>query len=314
MLIGALFVLSAIFKAISVDEFDIYLYSFGVLDFVFCSLLSRLIIGFELVLGVMFILKLYYKQVWFTMISTTAIFTLFLVYVSIFRDDNNCHCMGDLVQLNPVHSIIKNLAIIGFLVLIRKVKGGEFKIRKWITVGVSVLSLVIILLVIPPAAFYNFIHTGNKEFNIEVFNRTLSDTTYHSRIVNIEFESDKKICEYEVVQEPLVLDNGSYLIGYIHSGCEFCKLGMKKIKMMVDQNNLNADRVVLFIWGDYEHISQFILETEGFQFEYRVMDPFVAVEVTYGKFPTFMFYKDEEIQEVFDYKNISERDIVNCLK
>ena len=56
--IGGMFVIAAILKLISVDEFEIYIYSFDIFGFVATSLLSRLLIAGELILGVFLIFKI----------------------------------------------------------------------------------------------------------------------------------------------------------------------------------------------------------------------------------------------------------------
>ena len=310
ILIGLLFVVSAVFKAISIDEFDIYLYSFGILDFVFCTLLSRLIILFEFALGVMFIFNLYFRSVWLIITSTTGLFTLFLIYVQLFRHDSNCHCMGDIVELDPLHSIVKNLGIIGLMLLIRKAKEEKFKNRKWFTIGLVGAAFIAILIIIPPNSFYNFIYSGEKTLNTVEFNKTMSDSTYYTRIVNLNYDEQKKICKFDVENVALDLSNDKYLLAYIHSGCKYCKLGMKKINMMIENNEIDPEHVIMLIWGDDEHISEFILDTKCFNYECRIMEAHLAVGVTNGHFPTFVFYDSGEVVEVFDYNNINEKSIV----
>ena len=122
-----MFIIAAILKLISIDSFEIYIYSFGLLNFLFTTIFSRLLIVGELLIGLMFIFKMKYKLVWRTTLIIQILFTLFLIYVMIFRNDDNCHCFGDLIELSPLESIIKNVAIIGVLFLIKTTRLQGYK-------------------------------------------------------------------------------------------------------------------------------------------------------------------------------------------
>ena len=107
--IGGMFVIAAILKLMSIDEFEIYIYSFNVLNFLLTSFVSRIIIAGEFILGLFLILKVNYKFIRNATMTVLILFTLFLIYTAIFRNDTNCHCFGELVELSPVESIIKNV-------------------------------------------------------------------------------------------------------------------------------------------------------------------------------------------------------------
>ena len=117
--IGSVFIIAAILKLISIDEFEIYIYSFNIFNFFFITILSRLLIVGEFVLGVFMFFKIQYQFTWKTILTIQILFTLFLVYVVTFRDDSNCHCFGDLVELSPTQSILKNILIIGALFFLK---------------------------------------------------------------------------------------------------------------------------------------------------------------------------------------------------
>ena len=73
--IGGMFVIAAILKLMSIDEFEIYIYSFNVLNFLLTSFVSRIIIAGEFILGLFLILKINYK---FTWNATMIVLILFL--------------------------------------------------------------------------------------------------------------------------------------------------------------------------------------------------------------------------------------------
>ena len=109
LFLGALFVVTAVLKLLSIDNFEIYIYSFGLFSYTWTTFFSRLLIFIELLIGISLILKICFKKIWWLTMLMMAGFTLFLVYAAIFRNDSNCHCFGDLIELNPTQSIFKNI-------------------------------------------------------------------------------------------------------------------------------------------------------------------------------------------------------------
>ena len=79
ILLGIFFIVSAVMKVLSLDTFVMYVYSFQLFPFVLTEIACRLLIGFEMLLGVMLILKLRYKLVWWTSMGLMVAFTLFLI-------------------------------------------------------------------------------------------------------------------------------------------------------------------------------------------------------------------------------------------
>ena len=130
--IGSVFIIASILKLITIDEFEIYIYSFNIFSFFITTILSRLLIVGEIVLGIFLIFKIYYRFTWKATLTIQILFTIFLIYTALFRDDGNCHCFGDLVQLSPMQSIIKNLVIIGalFLLKLRPSELQNFRTKK----------------------------------------------------------------------------------------------------------------------------------------------------------------------------------------
>ena len=148
--IGLFFIASAVLKLLSLDSFELYIYSFNLVNFVWSGLLARAIIACEILVGILLIIKVRYKEAWWLTMLILIGFSLLLVYVMLFRNDSNCHCMGDLVEIKPWMSLVKNLLAIALLLLVRK--EGDYRFgslgRKLTLVGAFVAALV------PPFALF----------------------------------------------------------------------------------------------------------------------------------------------------------------
>ncbi|MBO7629902.1 MAG: DoxX family membrane protein, partial [Bacteroidales bacterium] len=155
--IGLFFIASAVLKLLSLDSFELYIYSFNLVNFVWSGLLARAIIACEILVGILLIIKVRYKEAWCLTMLMLIGFSLLLVYVMLFRNDSNCHCMGDLVEIKPWMSLVKNLVAIALLLLVRKEDDYRFGSlgRKLTLVGAFVAALVPPFALFPMDGVYN---------------------------------------------------------------------------------------------------------------------------------------------------------------
>ena len=305
--IGSMFIIAAILKLISIDNFEIYVYSFDILNFLLTTLFSRLLIAGELVIGLLLIFKMCYKFTWRATLSVQILFTLFLVYVMIFRNDDNCHCFGDLVELSPIESIIKNVAVIGALFFIKTTRLQDHKtISKLIDLLThrlidfrKVLLVVAVMLpfvVTPMDSVYKMIYSTENEISTVDF-----------------YESFDKLVAMDFVENDIVFDSvsafetkGDKIVAIVSSGCKYCRLGVKKLSLMMKNNGISQDNVNIFIWGSREGILNFREETMTEGCSYWHIMPHEAVDITLGRFPTFIILKEKEIVNISDFRDIDE--------
>ena len=282
--IGGMFVIAAILKLISVDEFEIYIYSFDIFGFVATSLLSRLLIAGELILGIFLIFKINYRLTRRLIFSVLIFFTLFLVYAAIFRNDDNCHCFGELVELNPIESIIKNVVLMILLLSQRvdestsqRVERRKSKVNcKLLIVNCSLLAVFIIS---PPDIIYDKIFSSDEEISSRDLYESFAD------VVKIDFENETIVFD---TTSSFNVSEGRQMIAIVSAGCKYCKIGVKKLSMMMERDDGDYDDVDIFIWGSPEGIVNFRRETLTEGCSYWHIMPNKAIDITYGRFPTFI--------------------------
>ena len=318
--IGGMFVIAAILKLMSIDEFEIYIYSFNVLNFLLTSFVSRIIIAGEFILGLFLILKVNYKFIRNATMTVLILFTLFLIYTAIFRNDTNCHCFGELVELSPVESIIKNVIAMILLSIDKwtglkpqsskfnvqsskfkaqsskfKVQSSTFKVQSSLLIATS--TLLIVFVVSPPDVIYNKIYSEEKEISSYVLQESFDD------IVKINFENDTIVLDSTAVLETR---ERNLMIAIVSSGCKYCHLGVKKLSMIMKRKGTDTGNVNIFIWGSDDGILNFIKETDTEDLSYWKINPRQAIEITYGRFPVFIWLEDGEIVDIGDFRNITE--------
>ena len=300
--IGSMFIIAAILKLISIDEFEIYIYSFNIFSFPVTTFASRIIIAGEFILGLFLILKIYYRFTRKAILSILVLFTIFLIYTAIFRNDDNCHCFGEFVELNPIESIVKNVVVIILLLVTKTTSHQDSELRE---IGnreqqptadslclrhkpfALALALALVFIISPPDSIYNMIYSSEKE------------------ISSIDFyESFDDIEPSAISHQPsaFILDDERQMIAIVSAGCKYCKLGLKKLSLMMKNEELDIDKVNVFIWGSPESIEDFKKETNTESYPYWHIMPNQAIDITYGRFPIFIWMKDKEIIRVGDFR------------
>ena len=291
MLIGGLFLLTAILKLFSLDQFELYVYSFGIFNYLTVTVLVRLLIAFELLMGLFLIAKIYYKPVWWLTMASLAGFTLLLIYVAIFRNDTNCHCFGDFVELDPAKSIIKNVIIMILLLLIYKENDYHFKLKRWVTGGAFAVAIILPFAIFPMDAIYNQFVDPHGPINSKVFDKMLTDKT----LTNMQ------------------IDSGNYAVGIFISQCKYCKLSIEKVNSIIEKHGLDKSHIKICISGNEENINKFKEETKAIDYTYNKISPIVALNITYGKFPMFILIKDGKIVNTMDLRGINENELAKFL-
>lgn len=291
--LGAFFIVSAILKLLSIDQFELYIYSFNLVGFTLSGLVARAIITAEILVGILLIAKIKYKWAWWLAMLMLIGFSLLLVYVILFRNDSNCHCMGDLVEIKPSLSLIKNLVAIALMLCIRKEEDYHFRGRIAVLVGAFLAAIVPPFVLFPIDNIYNmFYKTEKLDYNETEFNALMADST----------------------MQGVSFDKGNYIVGVVSAGCEFCHTGCLKLSEIVDNNQLDTSRVVYLIWGDSTSICQFRTETKSESFRFIQISPIQAIHIVNGQFPTFLLMRDGEVQNTADLRHLTEKTVTSHLQ
>lgn len=291
LLIGGLFITTAIMKLLTIDEFEAYIYSFNIFNFLLSTVVARLVIMAEMLLGICLMSKMMYTYAWWLTMLMLVGFTFLLIYVAVFRNDTNCHCFGDIVQVNPTLSILKNVVTIMLMLFVRKEEDYQFKWKKWALVAAFAVSFIVPFCVFPMDAIYNKFVSPVDEINTVAFEKLMADST---------------MADFDIQE-------GNYVLAVYASGCKYCKMSAKKISLLMENLEIDSSRFQILIWGDSAHIQQFRKETNCEKYPWRFISPFDAVDLVYGKFPTFILTQDGQAILAVDYRGINENILLEHL-
>ena len=101
VVLGLVFIFSAIMKVIGMDRFEIYIYSYHFFSLNFSFLVARAAIIAELVLGIGLVSNCFQKLMWWGSVAMLGGYTLLLIYAFFIGRTDSCHCFGDILQFNP---------------------------------------------------------------------------------------------------------------------------------------------------------------------------------------------------------------------
>lgn len=285
--IGAFFIISAVLKLLGLDHFELYIYSFKLFNLTLCELAARAIIAAEILVGILLIVKVRYKEAWWLTLLMLIGFSLLLIYVILFRNDSNCHCMGELVEITPSLSLVKNLVLIALMLVIRKEEDYPFRKR------IRVLALVgsFIAAIVPPFVLFPIDDIYNAFSKPEIYN-----------------EANLNGFLQDSVMQDIQIDDGNYIVGIISSGCDFCRTSCLKMSEIASNNDLDSTRILYFIWGDSTSVQKFPSETHTEAFRFVTINPLVAIRIT-NSFPLYFFFKDGEVEKTANLRQLTEKDI-----
>jgi len=124
VVLGGLFVFSAWSKTQpNLQLFEFIIESQVHLPKQLSAILARFFIGLEGALGLLLIANIFGYRRWVlkVCIGLLIVFSIHLLYLLISHgNDVNCGCMGDIIPMNPVESLLKNIALLAGLFVLLK--------------------------------------------------------------------------------------------------------------------------------------------------------------------------------------------------
>ena len=289
ILIGLFFIASGISKLSAMEGFELYIYSFGFASFDLCSYFARLVIAAEMAIGGCLVFKTMYRTAKSLTWLSLILFSAFLVWRMILGDSESCHCMGDLVDMNPIQSLIKNVVLMGMLFFLRKDGGG---MRRSFSGLISSVLVVVALgcafAINPPDAF---LRAG----------RNSHDLVYE---------------QFRPVADSLELSSGRKMVCFYSATCEHCRRCASKVSSIVTRHRIPDENLsVMFMQTSSKQDSvcvAFFEENAGGKvLPYHYLHPYYFLPLTNGSMPLVVLLEDGAVVKEYDYIALDEQEIVD---
>ena len=288
ILVAAIFTVSALAKLLGgIDHFELYIFSFGFFPLNLCFILARLCIALELVLALFTLCNWYPRLTRLATIGVLLLFSLFLCYSAIIGRNESCQCFGQLVDMNPMQSLLKN-AVLLLLVLLyyRMVKPWKSCSLAGRCSALWRVLPVVLGLAVTSVPFWvsvpdNWLYGQEKQpYGEEAFAEWYEHGEWRAQ------------CD-----EPETL-----LVSFVTPRCPYCKLARQKIGSIVSRHHIDSSRVLFVEPVSKENTPGALVISEK-QF----------IEITFGERPRVFLIDHGQVVATYHLRNIDEDLIATTL-
>lgn len=282
--VGVLFCLSAAAKISDFDRLELYIFSFGVLSLNVSFWVARLLVAFEAVLGLALVANIRHRAITWTALGSVVAFSAFLLFAIAEGRSDNCHCMGEMVEMTPWQSLAKNAGLAVALLFILPQRGGVV-FRKWVWATVSVVVTLAIFIASPPDNI-----NPHRRYD-KVLNATQYDSLPHS--------------------------DGRRVVCFYSTSCKYCELASSKIASIARRHGVEHLVDVWFadLGGNTDSLVQaFYARTLSPSFPYRALEFRQFLTTTNGQMPIILLTNGNDVVTEFNYRTINEQTILHHLR
>lgn len=331
VILGSLFILSAISKLFPIEAFDLTLVNQGIANWNVTPYLSRFIISIELFLGISFFINPFVKKISVPFsFLLLVIFCIHLTYLIVTGSGSkNCGCFGELIPMSSLEALIKNLVLIFLLYLLNKYFLYEKKLNYSFAFAVfsMVFAGMFLLFQIKP---YNI--PPKDEANTQIIDSANTVVLSNSQNIN---DTAKVVAETSVIEkntsnekpktksifasfrefsngEVVNLDNGIKLVCLFSLDCEDCmetayKLGQAK----KDLDNF-PPLYILFL-GSQDQVNNFF-DAAATSFPYKIIPPQTFFPLIKNYPPRIVLLNNGKIVGDWSYENFSLDELRNRIR
>ena len=286
IIVGIVFIISAIMKLNTIDSFEIYIYSLNIFNLNESFIFSRLVISLELILGILLMIRLHSKKVLIFTILILLIFISYITYLMLIGKNEHCHCFGDNLQISHPLSIFKNVILIILLVLSIPSKSKSIKFQKSIFLTIIIIGAAIPFIISPP-----------DSFRIDQYS---AKSTYNKVFLNTYLNNNQ-------------LNKGRYVICFFATKCRFCKLSANKLNIII-KKSIKKDIFLNVFWGDKKSIAEFYSKTGTNILPYKSLSGNEFLKITNGKMPLIILVNNGEVIKNYGYRSIIDKEIIDFAK
>ncbi len=338
MLLGTMFIVSAVSKFITVDTFEIYVYSFGLLPLTLSFYAARVVIALELLLGTALISNRHHRFTSLMTLLFLLIFIVFLSYAHLVGRTDSCHCFGELISFNPIQSILKNAVLVVAMLFVYRFAAREWIPRWWLVlIAFAVASvflivymvhslrvldqyalvLIFVMSLVGVLASFKFYSRWYVTLAlvltpfVAVFILTPPDSWFytgtHERY-NEELFYETVGAEDSAFSEA-GLEEGRHVVAFFSPTCGYCQLAAGKLTTIVERGELDCDKVlyVFPIVKKQESYDHFYEESRSGHYNEVFIDKETFIKITQGAFPIVLLVEDGDVKVSFAYRNINEQ-------
>lgn len=321
--IGCLFVFSGLSKLFPILAFEVQLIVHGFRSWFVVTWLSRLVIAFEIFLGLSFFQKNFLKQ--FFIPAATGlliIFSLDLIRQIILRGfGGDCGCFGQVLTMSPLEALIKNIILISALIYLNGLLQAKSSKNILFPASFLLISFLPVFLLFPPRQFQ--IQTGNSDqtssFNssgstkITSSNKSPNNSFGNSntKLVDQKKSPKKKITKITSFKNfsggvNVDLTKGENIVAMLSMNCGSCiDAGLEIGKL---KNEIKLPPVYYLLFGEEKQLTEFFSKTKA-KFPYKILDDETFFTLAKGSAPRIFLLWNGKIINEWDFRTFSAKEL-----
>ena len=285
VLLGLVFIVSAVLKVFDMDRFEIYVYSYHFFNLNFSFFVARAAIILELVLGIGLLSQTMHKLYWWCSVAMLGGYSLLLIYALTLWRTDSCHCFGDYLQLDPKQSLIKNGVLLVLFLLIYKMESWRTPFRWLILIIAIMASSIGVFVASPPDNLAKTDPAHNLQ--IELFEEMLDEAPLDS----------------------LHLDEGKQIVCFFSAGCEYCQTAARKLSLMQQFHGFPRERVTYLFMGGEAEVSRFYELSESERYREVIYPDSRMLKAVSGNLPTIVLMDNGEVVKECGLRDMQEDEI-----
>ena len=353
IIIGVVFIISSVSKLVSMEAFEMYVYSFGLFPLALNAYVARLVLVLEMILGAALISHRHHR---FTLLMTLLFllaFIFFLTFAHLSGRTDSCHCFGELLPFDPVQSIVKNALLVALSLFVFKFANDRWSPRWWLVLLVYLLMMIgafcfmfwklhvinlqvfiamgamMVVGLLASFGFYRRWYVTTLLIVapfVVVFSLHPPDSWYFSG----DNEPFNEPLFYEALQstEPDAdnpdadllsasgLQSGRHVVAFFSPTCSACLLTSEKLSTIVERHQLPQDQV-LYVFPKFkvmEVYNLFYERSRALDFRRMFIPSSQFVRMVSGSFPKVVLVDEGAVKAAYGYNSLDERTVVDFLK
>lgn len=223
VLLALLFLCSSVAKLMAIDDFELYIFSYGLLPLNLCYLVARLCIAAEMALALFISLGWWRRGVNLAAFLLLVFFSLVLCYAALTGRTDNCQCMGQWIRMNPLQSLLKNAVLIAMVLGYARLSSPTSKTSKVRIVLSAVFTVAII---------------------VSVFCISVPDNWMFGPE---ESRYDRQLLEESIAKDGALGDeglaDGHQLVAFVTRGCPYCRMTREKLGSIARRHHIDTTRI-----------------------------------------------------------------------
>jgi hypothetical protein len=294
VLLGAIFIFSAITKLYPIETFEFTFVDLGLFNWSVAPFVARLMIGFEFLIGALLVLNLNLKKYTYKLsMGMLLFFSLYLILlIVIVGNKGNCGCFGSVIEMTPLQALIKNVIMFALLFVLNKQYTGWQVSNKLIN-SLFILSGFVLPFILNPIQLdYSEAYLNKPENNylIEL------DSLYANARINIP---------------PKSLSNGKQVIVFMSLTCPHCKIAAKKIRIIHERN---PNIPFYFVLNGKDHkLKPFYEETHTENIPFSMLGAKTFIALAGLSLPQIYLVNNSIVENSVSYFTLNQTELENWL-